>query len=573
VAESGPFPSSGSYQPPDAPGLASSDIQLAGESSEDVIVPVHESSDDLVVPDDDLQLRIPDDSNELEIPDDDDDDDAVFAEPTVVLQDDGGESNEPTEVLVDGEDADDAVFAEPTVVLQDDAPAELSIPANALSLGDEDALLAEPTVVLEDGAQPIPTPAGDEDGIFAEPTVVISDSEAPDPELELPSDGDDGIYAEPTMVLSEDPAQTATAGARKSKSPSSHELEIDVSLAASSRRHSPSQLTPGVRSKKGTGPLDREEFERRLKRRMDFNGFSLGDYKILGELARGAFGVVLEVEPGGVAKSMARERGYQGNLALKVMMTNTSDPRQSDRFLEEVRVLISFDHPHIVRIFDAGVESGLTYYSMELVHGVETKAHVMENGPMPALLAVRVVKEIASALSYVHAQQIYHRDLKPQNVMLDTSYQPYRSLLIDFGLVTEAESNKDSGLIMGTPSYMPPEQAQPRGNHGPINSTSDIYSLGATMFYLLCGRAPFVGRDPRKIIKEVVNDPPPDPCELNPNIPRRIGDIVLKCLAKKQRDRYHSSRQLEAELDKELRSGRMKLKAKAILGRWLGRKK
>jgi len=313
-----------------------------------------------------------------------------------------------------------------------------------------------------------------------------------------------------------------------------------------------------------------EEFQRRLKMRLGFTGFNLGDYKILGELARGAFGVVLEVEPDGVAKSLARERGYSGNLALKVMLENKVDPRETERFLDEVRVLIGFDHPHIVRIFDAGVEEGLTYYAMELVHGIETRAHVLRQGPMPPLLAVRVVKEIASALSYVHNQQIYHRDLKPQNIMLDQSTQPYRSLLIDFGLVQEKQDQRDKGLIMGTPSYMPPEQAKPRGNYGPVNATSDIYALGASMFFLLTGKPPFGGRDPRKIIQDVLQKPPPDPAALNPKIPRRIADVCLKCLQKAQRDRYHSSRQLEAELDKELRSGRRMLKAKSIFGRFFG---
>ncbi len=149
----------------------------------------------------------------------------------------------------------------------------------------------------------------------------------------------------------------------------------------------------------------------------------------------------------------------------------------------------------------------------------------------------------------------------------------YRAVLIDFGLVTEHEENKDKGLILGTPSYMPPEQAQPRGGHGSINSTSDIYSLGATLFFLLTGRAPFIGKDPRKIIQMVVNDPPPDPVSLNPQIPRRIGDVVLKCLEKRQRDRFHSCNQLEAELEKELRSGRMKLKAKSFFGKFLGKKR
>jgi len=146
-------------------------------------------------------------------------------------------------------------------------------------------------------------------------------------------------------------------------------------------------------------------------------------------------------------------------------------------------------------------------------------------------------------------------------------------VLIDFGLVTEHLENKDKGLILGTPSYMPPEQAQPSGGHGVINATSDVYSLGACLYYLLTGQPPFSDSNPRKIIKMVVQEQPRDPVELNDQIPRRIADLVLKCLAKRQRDRFHSANHLEAELEKELKSGRRVLKAKSFLGKFLGKKK
>jgi len=496
-----------------------------------------------------------------------DDEDAILAEPTMVLKD-VPEPEEPTTVLADTESTtvlsekelesdEDALLAEPTMIVRDDAAS------------DEDEILAQPTMVLKDA------PESDEDAILSEPTMVLQDA---------PESDEDAILAQPTMVLQDVPDDDAVYGQPTvvlkdgQKDESGAHLAIDTKLArdaASDPKRAPARSTPtpGVKSKKGEGPLNRDEFQRRLKLRQGFDGFTVGDYKVLGEIARGAFGVVLEVESGGTTKAMAHQRGYEGRMALKVMLENKADPRETQRFLDEVRVLIGFDHPHIVRMFDAGVENGLTYYSMELIRGVECRSYVLKHGPMPPLLAVRVCKEVAAALAYVHSKRAYHRDLKPQNIMLDQATQPYRTLLIDFGLVTEHLSNEDKGLILGTPSYMPPEQAQPRGGHGDINVTSDIYSLGATLYYMLTGQSPFPGKDPRAIIKQVVAEKPKDPTEHKPDIPRRVADICMKCLEKKQRDRYHAARLLEADLDQALKSGQMVLKAKSLFGKIIGKRK
>jgi hypothetical protein len=506
-------------------------------------------SDDTTGVYDEPTMRLPDEP-EPDAPDED----AIFAEPTMVLRDEP----EPPVVMVESgevepaareggpsltESQEDALFAEPTIVLQDDKAAQ----------DDEDALLAQPTMVLIEGDPP-PAPQDDEEAILNQPTLVLKDG------------SDDDVFAQPTLVLKDDD------GKRKSDSHIAIDLRLGRDVAPTDQKRS-NRLMPGVKSRKGEGPLTRDEFQRRLKMRQGFDGFTIGDYKILKEIARGAFGVVLEVEPGGTAKSLARERGYEGNLALKVMLENKADPRETQRFLDEVKVITRFDHPHIVRMFDAGVEQGLTYYSMEFIKGTETRSHVLKHGPMPPLLAVRVAKEIAAALGYVHSQRTYHRDLKPQNIMLDQRTQPYKALLIDFGLVTEHLSVADKGLILGTPSYMPPEQAQPRGGHGEVNVTSDLYSLGASLYFLLTGQPPFSGKDPRLIIKAVVGDKPKDPTELNPNVPKNVSAIVLKCLEKKQRDRYHAARLLEQDLESVLKSGQMMLKAKSFLGKFLGKPK
>lgn len=481
-------------------------------------------------------------------------DDAIYAEPTMVLADDDGPL-----VLKAGDSDEDGIFAEPTMVLRDDDPSDMGpdVFANPTQILDEggQGVFSSPTQILDEDIHVPPTIVlkDDDEGIYAQPTLVIDEANDSEP-LRLVDDSSDLLPALPVG----DPSDFGDADMR---------LQRDVNRE-SARHHS-------VDDSDECGlTLNSVEFQRRLKSRENFVGFKIGDYRILGEIARGAFGVVLEAEPGGVTKSLAKDRGYEGTLALKVALENKSDPRAAERFVDETRVQIGFDHPHIVRIFDCGVEAGLTFYSMENIDGIEVRSFVQQNGPMPALLAVRVVKEIAEALAYVHQKRIYHRDLKPQNVMLDRAAKPFRGVLIDFGLVTEHLSNQDKGLILGTPSYMPPEQAQPRGGHGTINATSDVYSLGATFFYMLTGQPPFQDkkRDPRKIIKMVLNDDPPDPFDLNPNIPKRVADACLKCLEKRQRDRFHSAKQLAAELDKELRSGQRKLKAKSFFGRFLGKK-
>jgi hypothetical protein len=527
-------------------------------------------------------------SDELDVPED------IYAEPTMVLEDE--DDAPPQRTVIELRDDDDE---RPLILRVEDSEDGLDVYAEATTvLKDEDDPVFQQRTEVLDEAQATEV-LNEDEAIYVEPTMVLADEDEGaqrrgDP-LTL---RDDAIYDQRTTVLAEDPDEvqpqklslvddsseelpalrpaTAPAGdAPLSLVDSSGELDgLDMRLARDvEARPSGPTLVPGVKSKKGAGPLSSKEFQRRLKMRTDFAGFTIGDYKILGEISRGAFGVVLEAEPGGVTGQLAKDRGYEGTLALKVSLENKADPRATERFLEETRVQIGFDHPHIVRIFDCGVEGGLTYYSMELIHGIEARSHVLKNGPMPPLLAVRLVKEVALALGYVHQQRIYHRDLKPHNVLLDTDARPYRAVLIDFGLVTEHMSEQDKGLILGTPSYMPPEQAQPRGGHGPINATSDLYSLGATLYFLLTGRAPFIDKDPRKIIKMVVNEFPQDPIELNPQIPRRIADVCLKCLEKDQRDRYHSAAQLAQDLERELKSGQMMLKAKSFLGRFLGKRK
>ncbi|MEZ6187375.1 MAG: serine/threonine-protein kinase [Planctomycetota bacterium] len=536
-------------QPPPAPTPSS----VLEQEADALVIPMEDEVDGLgpdsepeLAPHASAALGPPATLPAIDLPSDDEPDfggpseDDLYAQPTMIVADTRGMDL-----------SDDDLYAQPTLIV----PSTSAARDDMLSEAEFEAMQAQRA------AKRAEEEALDEDELFAQPTMIVSDQD--------PGGGlsEDELLAQPTMIVKEEGGGLTDSEEEILAQPTMI-MNDSTSPTRQVARPQPT-LVPG---RAPGGSLDRNEFQRRLKARAKFEGLKVGDYQILREIARGAFGVVLEVEPTGMAKSMATQRGYEGNLALKVMM-HQSDA-ETERFLDEVRALIGFDHPHIVRMFDAGVEAGLTYYSMELIEGLEARQQVQRKGPLPALFAVRIVKEIASALSYVHAQKIYHRDLKPQNIMLDTTAQPYRSLLIDFGLVAEQEAkSRDKGLIMGTPSYMPPEQAQPRGGHGSINATSDIYSLGATFYFLLTGKPPFSGRDPRKIIKQVLSQPPKDPVKLNDQIPRKVADIVLRCMEKAQDDRYASARQLESDLDGFLRAGQRKLKAKALLGRFLGRRK
>ncbi|MBL4848627.1 MAG: serine/threonine protein kinase [Planctomycetes bacterium] len=362
---------------------------------------------------------------------DDDPDDDVFDQPTMVVADEDPMGS-GVRVLDVASDVD--VFDEPTMIVADEGG-----PDDQLTIPDEDVFDQQTMIVPDEGA--------DDDDVFDQQTMVVP--EESDIGLAIPDMDEDEILAQPTMIVSEEEPPKAVRIHKGPRLPSDPTLRIA----------SPAAMRPGgKKSVQAPGPLDRDEFQRRLKLRLGFEKCSLGDYEVHGEIARGAFGVVLEVEPVGMTGNLAKQRGYAGRMALKVALENKLDPRETERFLHETRVQIRFDHPHIVRIFDCGVEQGLTYYSMELIEGMEARAHVLRHGPMPPILAARLTMETAHALAYVHQQRIYHRDLKPHNIMIDTTTKPYRAVLIDFGLVVETDTGKDKGLIVGTPSYMPPSK-------------------------------------------------------------------------------------------------------------------
>jgi WD40 repeat protein/tRNA A-37 threonylcarbamoyl transferase component Bud32 len=262
----------------------------------------------------------------------------------------------------------------------------------------------------------------------------------------------------------------------------------------------------------------------------------VGDYEILAEIARGGMGVVYK----------ARHRRLNRVVALKVIRAGplaTADEAQ--RLLVEAEAAAKLDHPNIVPIYEAGEVDGRPFFSMAFVEG-QSLAQAVAAGPLPPRPAAELIQQVAEAVAYAHANGVIHRDLNPANVMLDTAGQPR---ITDFGLAkrTDADSRlTQSGQVMGTPSFMPPEQAQ--GRTELVGPPADIYSLGATLYCLLTGRPPFHAATALETLRQVEEREPVPPRRINPAVDRDLDTICLKCLQKRPEKRYATASALAQDL-------------------------
>lgn len=266
-------------------------------------------------------------------------------------------------------------------------------------------------------------------------------------------------------------------------------------------------------------------------------GFVIGDYLVVGELGRGGMGVVYK----------ARHRKLNRLVALKMILAGKHSGNEAlQRFIAEARAVAHLQHPGIVQIFDIGEHNGLPFFSLEFVEG--TDLHRDLNGsPRDGRKSAEMVEQLALAMQYAHEHGILHRDLKPANVLLDKAGKPK---ITDFGLakqVDEESSGQTSdGTIMGSPSYMPPEQA--RGELSSITPRSDLYSLGAILYQMLTGRPPFITDRPLDTVMQVVNNEPVQPRDLQPGIAVDLETICMKALQKDPKQRYENCAALAADL-------------------------
>ena len=261
-----------------------------------------------------------------------------------------------------------------------------------------------------------------------------------------------------------------------------------------------------------------------------------GDYELLSEIARGGMGVVYR----------ARQVSLNRPVALKMILAGQlAGEDEIRRFHIEAEAAANLDHPGIVPIFEVGQHEGQHYFSMGFVEG-QSLAQKLVVAPLLPREAASLMMLIAEAIAYAHQRGVIHRDLKPANIMVDRDGNPR---VTDFGLAKKVQGDSDLtgfGQIMGSPSYMPPEQA--RGNRGDVGPTADVYALGATLYALVTGRPPFQAASAMDTLTQVINDEPVPPRQLNASIPRDLETICLKCLEKELERRYPSAAALADDL-------------------------
>src|SRR6266566_1598875 len=266
-----------------------------------------------------------------------------------------------------------------------------------------------------------------------------------------------------------------------------------------------------------------------------------GDYELLEEIGRGGQGVVYR----------ARQKSLNRTVALKVIgLGYWATEAHLKRFRREAEAAASLEHPCIVPIYEVGERDGSCYFSMKLVQGGQLD-EVVRREPMPVRRAVELIAKVARTVHYAHEHHVLHRDIKPGNILLDAKGEPH---LTDFGLarLVETESTVTRTMeVLGTPSYMAPEQAV--GNNAAVSSVTDVYGLGAVLYQLLTGHPPFAGGTTYETIRLVLDAEPRQPRLLNPKVDRDLNTICLKCLDKDPQRRYSSALALAEDLERWLK--------------------
>ncbi len=284
----------------------------------------------------------------------------------------------------------------------------------------------------------------------------------------------------------------------------------------------------------------------------------LGDYELLEEIGRGGQGVVFR----------ARQKSLNRTVALKIIgLGQWASKAHVKRFRLEAEAAARLDHPCIVPIYEVGEGDGSCYFSMKFVEGGQLDEAVRRT-PMPMRQAAELMAKVARTVHYAHEHGILHRDIKPGNILLDANGEPH---LTDFGLarLVESESSVTHTLeVLGTPSYMAPEQAA--GNNAGLSSATDVYGLGAVFYQLLTGHPPFAGGTTFETVRLVLDTEPRQPRLWNPKVDRDLSTICLKCLEKDPQRRYSSALALAEDLERWLRHEPIRARRTGIFTR--GRK-
>ena len=288
-------------------------------------------------------------------------------------------------------------------------------------------------------------------------------------------------------------------------------------------------------------------------------GDTFGDYELIDEIARGGMGVVFK----------ARHRKLDRVVALKMILGGRfSSADDIQRFQMEAASAARLDHSGIISVYDIGEHDGQAFFAMKYVEGGSLGDHIerLRNDPEAA---ARLIIEVARSVHHGHQRGILHRDLKPANILIDEAGNP---LVTDYGLAksTGDESNiTKTGAVVGTPSYMSPEQA---GGSDNLTTATDVYAIGAILYELLTGRPPHKKASPVKTVMSVINDTPDTPSSVNRAVDRDLELICLKCIERAPEDRYATAAAIADDLEAWLNGGRLSVQppsAVAVARRWL----
>jgi tRNA A-37 threonylcarbamoyl transferase component Bud32 len=286
----------------------------------------------------------------------------------------------------------------------------------------------------------------------------------------------------------------------------------------------------------------------------------VGDYQLLEEIGRGGMGVVYKARQLSLGRITALKMLTQGELASDV---------ERSRFQSEAESVARLDHPAIVPVYEIGQHEGHPFFSMKLIEGRTLAVHLAD-GPIPPREAARILAEVARGIHAAHQQGVLHRDLKPSNILLDHQMRPH---VADFGLAKRMVGDASltrTGAVLGTPSYMSPEQAA--GSRGEITPASDVYSLGTILYQMLIGRPPFQAASPVDTVLMVLEQDVPPPRLVNPKVDRLLEMIALRCLQKPPELRYAGADKLADDLDAYLAGEPISARSGAlsqVIARWL----
>ena len=260
-----------------------------------------------------------------------------------------------------------------------------------------------------------------------------------------------------------------------------------------------------------------------------------GKYTLERELGRGGMGIVF----------LARDVALDRPVALKLLPPYlAAQAGFRDRFLSEARLAARLSHPNIVTVHAVEEHGELIFFVMAYIRGESLSQRVERTGPLSAPQATRLLQEVAWGLGYAHANGVIHRDVKPDNILIEQASG--RAMVADFGVAFAADANRltAAGQLVGTPHYVSPEQA----TGDPVDARSDLYSLGVTAFFALTGRPVFDAPSPIAVVTKHLNEPPPDLLSVRPDLPASLARAVARCLEKEPAKRFDSGEELAEAL-------------------------